>query len=1463
VGAGDDVDYEFRGGPHDLPLRLRAVGLSPHDYSDAPASYGAAAHPLGIDAPFIGTAWDSEGASQHDADALGDDDHGIDDEDSVTFHAPLRASSTFNVEPDLSGSSHIRVATFGGSGGAWLDAWIDFDQSGTFDAIEHVGGGLSFPIPAGSSSVGLYITLPAGAALGSTFARFRVSHTGGVGPTGLSAAGEVEDHRVEIFPYDDFGDAPASYGTLLADDGARHLGRGPELGRSDSEPGPYLDFEADAFPSLHANADDLFGLDDETGVVFAPIYSTPNATLSNHVNVYAALAVAGDGWEMAHLDAWIDFDASGSFDADEHFDAPITQPGLTQVPFTVPAGAVVGDAYARFRISRFGGLGPTGPAATGEVEDYQVTIQPLVGVRPANVLTINAQGLERVLVTDLGNGEVNVELPVLALQQRFSGIELANIVAGDARLEFEFAGHPEATKLKWLHDALSVIADYGDAPPQWVFPAQSSEPTSYGDARHRGGGPILGSKWDSELHSQQAGDADWWGAIHALGDDQFGIDDEDAFDPLDLDVRTSPSHDVDHTLTLDVPAIDVGPGIDGWLDAWIDFNHNGAFDPAEHLGHGASIPIDPIVDADGKAVIHYSVPAGTTPGITFARFRISSTGGLGPTGEAPDGEVEDHWIFIKGLAVAHNLENQTVTVRAVDIDHLEITDLGDGVAVVSVPSAGFEQSYFNVGRIEYDLVAPTDQIGYEYAGSPVQRMIPVNPLGRERHDFSDSPVSYGIARHTVRGPFLGFHWDTEPVPQPHASALGDDLAHDDEDGLLTFGLPGSAGREMSGTLKLQIPRVIGPQIPFLTGWIDFDHSGTFDSDERIAGLQVGSPLSATTVDLPVTIPAGVLGGPIFARFRISSRGSADPTEPADDGEVEDHLITIRLEAPQRAMFDANSHRLTVNGTAQDDFLNITANDSGRLQIFVAAGSEIPIFDATTGQPLDPAGDQWPTGANTRSIFVDTLGGDDHVSALDTHGLLAGIDWTIKTGDGADDVSASLVAAAAGSFTAITGTGDDRIAAKMGIGPVPFLPSGQMIFNLDSGAGNDHVTTELIPPPDSSLSSNGSLPAALTAHWNVALGSGNDFFSGVIIPPPDPAITYGLLMLSWNVVAGAGNDVLSFDGNALRAGNSQIDVQMDGGAGNDHITAKMGIGPTPFLPSMHSNISLNGGAGNDTISAQGIINPGVLVGFNPQPEPPLVQLNFDLNGGAGNDSISAQGIVHPGVLVGFNPQPEPPIVHLNFDLRGDAGNDRLDATIGGQPIPDDNEPPPDDNVPSMISITMDGGTGNDTLDTTIDGEPVPGDDIPPPDDNVTSMVAITMDGGAGNDTIAAHYVGGVDRSQIGRRVHILARGGSGNDSLRADISPRAADLIFMDFDGGQGNDLIRIDLRDASNASAQKVHVHVRGGDGNDNLFLLVATARPKSLLDLLLDGGQGRDRATATSNVKLKNCENVLQPPSP
>ncbi len=167
----------------------------------------------------------------------------------------------------------------------------------------------------------------------------------------------------------DFGDAPDSYGTLAASNGALHLpGSSLQLGS-------LRDGESDGHPSALANGDDLEGSDDEDGVQLP-------AALIARLSATALVTASGAG----RLDAWIDFNRNGVFESSEQIaDNLLVAAGLNNVTFTVPATASAGASYARFRISTAGNLNPTGTADDGEVEDYRVQIETLA-VKSSRIL---------------------------------------------------------------------------------------------------------------------------------------------------------------------------------------------------------------------------------------------------------------------------------------------------------------------------------------------------------------------------------------------------------------------------------------------------------------------------------------------------------------------------------------------------------------------------------------------------------------------------------------------------------------------------------------------------------------------------------------------------------------------------------------------------------------------------------------------------------------------------------------------------------------------------------------------------------------------------------------------------------------------------------------------------------------------------------------------------------------------
>jgi hypothetical protein len=159
----------------------------------------------------------------------------------------------------------------------------------------------------------------------------------------------------------DYGDAPDSYGTLLASNGARHVVvPGHSLG-------PNIDAEPDGQPNALADGDDKDTMFPAPGNVPYPPGDEDGVMLPSVLTPGATVTVTVDGGPSGGmLDTWIDFNGNGVFDhSTEHLwggtSMPLLlAPNLTYLSFPVPAGATPGSTYARFRLSMAGGGLPGG-----------------------------------------------------------------------------------------------------------------------------------------------------------------------------------------------------------------------------------------------------------------------------------------------------------------------------------------------------------------------------------------------------------------------------------------------------------------------------------------------------------------------------------------------------------------------------------------------------------------------------------------------------------------------------------------------------------------------------------------------------------------------------------------------------------------------------------------------------------------------------------------------------------------------------------------------------------------------------------------------------------------------------------------------------------------------------------------------------------------------------------------------
>jgi hypothetical protein len=177
-------------------------------------------------------------------------------------------------------------------------------------------------------------------------------------------------------------------------------------------------------------------------------------------------------------------------------------------------------------------------------------------------------------------------------------------------------------------------------------------------------------------------------------------------------------------------------------------------------------------------------------------------------------------------------------------------------------------------------------------------------------DFGDAPTSYETLLnygpgHTVNSSiYMGSTIDRDQNGFSNGldagtNASDDDLeGTDDEDAIASFPVLTTAASNYTIT-NIPVFNNTG-STAYLVAWIDFNQSGTFDSNEA-ATVAVPSSVSAQGVSLTWSSLPGMILGTTYARFRLTTdtafaTGVASTSVPvgiARDGEVEDYQIVIR------------------------------------------------------------------------------------------------------------------------------------------------------------------------------------------------------------------------------------------------------------------------------------------------------------------------------------------------------------------------------------------------------------------------------------------------------------------------------------------------------------------------------------------------------------------------------------------
>lgn len=170
-------------------------------------------------------------------------------------------------------------------------------------------------------------------------------------------------------PDDSAGAGPGNYYTVASDNGPRHLVV-PMLRLGANAP----DADPGTLQNGEATADDTSSADDEDGLATLP------TVLAGSGSMLLAVSVYNNTGADATLACWIDFNRSGLFGdwIGERAAAVVNSGAVQQTVQLTFSGfvAIPGSSYLRCRVASSGAdvTSPTGPASSGEVEDYKISI---------------------------------------------------------------------------------------------------------------------------------------------------------------------------------------------------------------------------------------------------------------------------------------------------------------------------------------------------------------------------------------------------------------------------------------------------------------------------------------------------------------------------------------------------------------------------------------------------------------------------------------------------------------------------------------------------------------------------------------------------------------------------------------------------------------------------------------------------------------------------------------------------------------------------------------------------------------------------------------------------------------------------------------------------------------------------------------------------------------------------------
>jgi len=379
------------------------------------------------------------------------------------------------------------------------------------------------------------------------------------------------------------------------------------------------------------------------------------------------------------------------------------------------------------------------------------------------------------------------------------------------------------------------------------------------------------------------------GVIALDGDDEDGVR---------FDLALTPGATVPITVTASQD--------DGFLDGWLDLNGDGDWnDQYEHLFNRVELQA-------GENRLSIWIPPATGPGVTYARFRFGSEGGLAPTGLAIDGEVEDYRLeiisndppTILGPTQLTTPEDQSLAVSGLQIED---------------PDAGGATIQVTLSVLTGTLTVPTIHLPGGIVGNGSQRVVLTGSLAQINSTLD------GLA-------YLNAPHDNDP---DRLTVVVDDR-----------GNSGTGGVQQAVAL---IPITISPDNDPPEIHVPGALAATEDEPHTIAGLWIED------VDLDESTPEGT-GTDQMTVVLTAGRGTLNVDESAATGATvtgdESSSVTLHgLLDDLNAILAAGVIYQGLADLNGEDVITVTADDLGNWP--APAQTAIATFTVTVAAVNDP------------------------------------------------------------------------------------------------------------------------------------------------------------------------------------------------------------------------------------------------------------------------------------------------------------------------------------------------------------------------------------------------------------------------------------------------------------------------------------------------------------------------------